>query len=348
MTNQDLPIYSVLPPDEESNSGLVKVSLVGSPAVESDFVLFNGKAKPYLFVETDNRTKITGALLIPDKLIYREDAKGNGYYLTFSKEVIEALRDKFHKDSLGSQVNVDHSNDVEDVFLVESWIVGTPDKSTQLGLDLPEGSWAATYKVNNPDVLDSIKAGTFNGFSIEAYLNKTIQSMSQTTEQTKLGFLDSFKKLLGFAVIGGLLNEAEANGIISNPNEPNVNIPNEDPIATLSNAVLELESRLAGLWTMVNQMQAEMDANKVSEPVADEPTEAPVEPTDEDMAAKEAEDKAKEEEAKRIADLEAEAAKAKQELAAIKQEPMGKPVTMWGKEASTEQSFASKLKNLKL
>jgi hypothetical protein len=336
----NLPIYSVLPPDEEANSGLVKVSLVDSPAVESDFVLFAGKSKPYLFVETDNRTKITGALLIPDKLIYREDSSGAGYYLTFSKEVIEALRDKFHKDSLTQEVNTGHAIDVNDVFLVESWIVGNPDKSTQLGLELPEGSWAATYKVNNPEVLGAIKAGTFKGFSIEAYLNKTIQTMKHE-DSTKLGFLDSFKKLLGFAVIGGLLNEADATGLLDNPNEPNVNIPNEDPIATLSNAVLELNAKLEGMWVTVNQMQAEMDAMKVSEPKAEEPV-IPAEPTDEEMAAKE-------DEAKRIADLEAEANKAKEELAAIKEEPMGKPVTMWEKESLTPaQSFTKKLNKLNI
>jgi len=343
----NLPIYSVLPPDEDSNSGLVKVSLVGSPAVESDFVLFQAERQPYLFVETDNRTKITGALLIPDKLIYREDSSGAGYYLTFSKEVIEALRDKFHKDSLTQEVNTGHSVDVNDVFLVESWIVGNPDKSTQLGLELPEGSWAATYKVNNPEVLGAIKAGTFKGFSIEAYLNKTIQKMKHE-DSTKLGFLDSFKKLLGFAVIGGLLNEADATGLLDNPNEPNVNIPNEDPIATLSNAVLELSAKLEGLWVMVNQMQAEMDAMKASERLPEEPI-VPAEPTDEEMAAKEVEDKAKEDEAKRMADLEAEADKAKQELAAIKEEPMGKPVTMWEKESLTpSQSFTKKLNKLNI
>jgi hypothetical protein len=35
--------------------------------------------------------------------------------------------------------------------------------------DLPEGSWMATFYIENDEVWDQIKSGEFNGFSLEGY-----------------------------------------------------------------------------------------------------------------------------------------------------------------------------------
>jgi len=344
MTSQ-YPIYKVDAPElDDDTSGLTKVSLVENPAMESNFVLF--EKEMVKFVSDEAKSKVSGALLIPDKNIYREDSKGNGYYMQFSKEVIERLRDKFHKDNLGLSVNVDHSTDVEDVFLVESWIVGNPDKSTSLGLDLPEGTWAATYKVNNKEVLAQIEAGTFRGFSIEAFLDKTIKM--ENNKETKSGFMSSLKSLLGFAVIGGLLNEADSAAIIDNPNESDVNVPNEDPIKTLSEAVLTLEARLEGMMQVINQLTAEVDVLKNGSEVEEIPAEDATEDAAEgEMAKEEGEEEAPVEDEK-LAEAVAENARLKEELAAIKGQELGKKVSMHKGEAlSDAKVFANKLKNLK-
>ena len=57
--------------------------------------------------------------------------------------------------------------------MIESWIVEHPtkDKSNLYGFTLPKGTWFAMYSVaDNPKVWERVKAGEFNGFSIEALL----------------------------------------------------------------------------------------------------------------------------------------------------------------------------------
>jgi hypothetical protein len=56
--------------------------------------------------------------------------------------------------------------------IVESWIVEdkTMDKSKVYGLDVPEGTWMVTMKVNNDEIWnDYVKENKVKGFSIEGY-----------------------------------------------------------------------------------------------------------------------------------------------------------------------------------
>jgi hypothetical protein len=52
--------------------------------------------------------------------------------------------------------------------MIESYIVDDRNQS-KLYPDLPEGSWIATYLVENNDVWEKIKDGEYNGFSLEGY-----------------------------------------------------------------------------------------------------------------------------------------------------------------------------------
>jgi hypothetical protein len=77
---------------------------------------------------------------------------------------------KYFKENKIHKVNVNHDSkqSKDNVFMVESYIVGDRNTSN-LFPDLPEGSWVATYYVDNDEVWDKIKSGEYNGFSLEGY-----------------------------------------------------------------------------------------------------------------------------------------------------------------------------------
>ncbi len=83
------------------------------------------------------------------------------------------------QNKLIDSVNIEHDPErtVDDVSLVESWLVDDPemDKAKKYGYDLTKGSWMAKYKVNNDKVWDEyVKTGKVKGFSIEGIFNNKI------------------------------------------------------------------------------------------------------------------------------------------------------------------------------
>ena len=77
---------------------------------------------------------------------------------------------KYFKENKIHNINTDHDENSikDDVYMIESYIVDDRNKSN-LFPDLPEGSWVATYLVENDEVWDKIKSGEYNGFSLEGY-----------------------------------------------------------------------------------------------------------------------------------------------------------------------------------
>lgn len=153
-------------------SETLAISLVENPAMESEFVALEKEEeeKDKVFLSSDEKHMIYGAVLIPDKDIYRKT--NGGYYINFSKESIEKMSQDIMKEYRQFDFKTDHKNEVSDVCLVESWIVSDSyrDKSNALGIEVPEGTWMAGVKVNNQDTWNRIKNGELKGFSVESVL----------------------------------------------------------------------------------------------------------------------------------------------------------------------------------
>ena len=69
---------------------------------------------------------------------------------------------------------------LDDVFLVESWIVKDPknDKSSFYGYEPKKGDWYGMYKIKDTTQFwdEYIKTGKVKGFSVEGYFNDKIIS----------------------------------------------------------------------------------------------------------------------------------------------------------------------------
>lgn len=165
------------------------ISLVDYPAIEIDFQYFNNDKTKYTLakIEDEDKRIITGPAMTPDKLIYRIDFfTGEEYYVYFKKDTIRELAyDYLMKDRL-DRTTIDHASDVENVKVIESWVVENPenDKSSELGYKVPKGTWMVSMKVNDDDTWNKIKNGNIKGFSIEGWFSeKVIKNKAEFSTQ---------------------------------------------------------------------------------------------------------------------------------------------------------------------
>ena len=140
------------------------------------------------FAEQDREKQmVVGPIMVPKKLIYRYDVYNGEYWVYFTEDTIEKIAHKYLINNYQSSVNIDHQEDnvVEDVTLVESWLVEDPEKDKSyalMGKKYPKGTWFGTMKINNKKVWNEyIKEGKVLGWSVEGYFaDKMINQSKQT------------------------------------------------------------------------------------------------------------------------------------------------------------------------
>ena len=151
-------------------SGIEAISLVESPAIEEDFIAL--KSQEVKLAEISNEKRILmGALLVPNKPIYRKSGEEE-YYIYFSKKTIEKASQLYLMNGNQNNTTLEHQHSLKGLTLVESWLVEDEvhDKSRKYGLDVPVGTWMGAVKVNSDEVWDEyVKTGKVKGFSIEGY-----------------------------------------------------------------------------------------------------------------------------------------------------------------------------------
>lgn len=177
--------------DEEMElSGIDAISIVENPAIEEDFIALKTEQKEYKFAEVDKEKKIImGAMLVPDKPIYRRDENEGEYYIYFSKDTIRKAMELFFQNGNQSNATFEHMESITGLTMVESWIVEDTDKdkSKLYELNVPVGTWMGTIKVNNDKIWnDFIKTGKVKGFSIEGYFADKAKTPLSKVDDTDL------------------------------------------------------------------------------------------------------------------------------------------------------------------
>lgn len=167
------PVFQIGISTEDQQTGVNLISFVANPAIEADFVALSAHK---LHLATDGMKQIlTGPVLIPDKQIFRKDEEGKPFYIVFTSEVIEGIRNKFHKEKHTHATNDEHAVALDGNYVVESWIIADAekDKAVALGLsDLPAGTWMVSYHVPDADYWEKeILSGNKRGFSLEGFFN---------------------------------------------------------------------------------------------------------------------------------------------------------------------------------
>ena len=153
-------------------TGKIKLSIVSEPAIELGFIALS-KDKPNQFsiklskeVKNSERQIVSGVALLPGKMIERKDG-----YVYFCKSDVEQIAFNALQTNVFS---VEHgSEELQDVYLLESWISRTPN---ELGIESPVGSWYVSLKVENNELWNKIKSKEYIGYSIEGQFEDVIEN----------------------------------------------------------------------------------------------------------------------------------------------------------------------------
>lgn len=202
-------IVELILDEEQEGSGIEAISIVENPAIESDFVALKNEGVKLAEIDKDKRI-LLGALLIPNKPIYRRSEEGE-YYIFFSKETIVKASQMYLKNGNQNQTTLEHDGALQGLTLVESWIVEdkVQDKSRKYGLDVPVGTWMGSVKVNNEEIWkEYVKTNKVKGFSIEGYF-------ADKMERPKEPIKDDLAKYESIEEELNSIEEAEAEYILS-------------------------------------------------------------------------------------------------------------------------------------
>lgn len=192
-----IPVFEAL--IDSIDTGIYKISLVDLPAVESDFVAFDKQNKVMKYsIENEEQRMVTGVIMRANFNIYRYDEDFGEYYIKYSPETIKLMAEKMMIDNTFNNINLMHEDgtDVEGVNLVELFI-----KDTNKGInptnfdDIENGSLFATYKINNDEIWEQIKLGTFRGFSLEGIFDIERTQLRKTNKENKNTFLTTMNRL---------------------------------------------------------------------------------------------------------------------------------------------------------
>jgi len=186
-----MKIVELILDEDQEESGIEAISIVESPAIESDFVALKNEEVKLAEISKEKRI-LLGALLIPNKPIYRNGSEGD-YYIFFSKDTISKASQMYLRNGYQNNSTLEHSKDLKGLTLVESWIVEdeVQDKSRKYGLNVPVGTWMGAVKVNNEEVWNEyVRTNKVKGFSIEGYFADKMESPKEAVKEDMSSEID--------------------------------------------------------------------------------------------------------------------------------------------------------------
>lgn len=160
--------------NEDEKLGLYTVSFVDKPAVETQYLCFEDENTKPIMLAKQAEQIVSGVALRADFPIYREDENGNPYYVVFTKETIKQMVQRYAKNQMLNNVDLQHDGKLVDgVYMVESYIVDKERGICPVEFsNIEDGSWIVSYKVDNTELWNQIVNGNnLNGFSISALIN---------------------------------------------------------------------------------------------------------------------------------------------------------------------------------
>ncbi|NDW19101.1 hypothetical protein D0T53_09265 [Dysgonomonas sp. 216] len=169
----NLPVFDCRIDDSvDDKSGIYAISFVESPAVEVEFIALSEHLKDEFLCCDKQKQVLTGVVLRPGQLIYRNDPKQGEHFIRFTETEIEKIARKMMKTGIALRSTThQHIDTLSGNYLTELWIVEDPekDKSRALGFEpQPQGTLMCSYKIeDNAYWKNEVMTGNVKGFSIE-------------------------------------------------------------------------------------------------------------------------------------------------------------------------------------
>lgn len=181
----------------EDIDGVLRVSLVDKPAVQSHFLAFNEQRTMQTFsVASEEKRLIRGVLMRADYPILRR-VEGFEYYIVFNAQTIRKVFEKYLREHRSSNVNIMHEqgSEVQGVDLVQIFFKDTASGINPVGFEeIEEGSAFGEYHVTNDAVWAAVKDGTFKGFSIEGYFRE-VEIENNQLNRSNMNFRKVFVRM---------------------------------------------------------------------------------------------------------------------------------------------------------
>ena len=174
----EFPVYELFVEDSE----YIGLALVDTPAIEQDFMYFS--EEPVKMQFNEDKMMVKGPALIPNQLIYRNDALGERYVYFSAETIVKFVELLMSKEK--NKFNLGHTDKYLDAVLIESYFVGEENE-----FGVPKDSWVVGLKVRDKEAWKSIKEGTFKGFSVQSmFSNELVNLMSNNKKETMSNLKD--------------------------------------------------------------------------------------------------------------------------------------------------------------
>ena len=191
-----LPFYKiVVNPDDET--GVDFNAFVDAPAHMKSFIAFGKDQVRYSF--NDEKRIVTGVMISVGTPIYRRDEEFGEHYVVFDSETVDLIRKKFFKQGFQQNLNADHDPDkvINGATLIESYTISSTNPKFPTApeafadMNLQDGTWIASYYVEDEKIWNGVKDGTFTGFSVEGWFDKVKINIKQNHSTMKIAKFDT-------------------------------------------------------------------------------------------------------------------------------------------------------------
>ena len=157
--------------DTDDESGVTAIALVDQPAIESNWMAFSKQTEHKFAVKDEEKRIIEGYFMVADLLIPRIGEQGEKFFVKFSAKTIEAIREKQSRLGMTNNFNLMHDprQIAEGVYMLDNLIIDNErGKVAPKEFEkVPNGSLWGSAKVDNDEIWEQVKNGTFTGFSVE-------------------------------------------------------------------------------------------------------------------------------------------------------------------------------------
>jgi len=172
--------YFKLTINDDDETGVYTNAFVDEPAHQKYMHAFGAQKKKRYF-QDDEKRMVVGVMMSADTPIYRQaDDDHPEHYVIFDAATISKIRLKFHRNNFGNEVNQMHNAELkieEGVFMVDSYSIevnnGPSAPEVFKDQNLKPGTWISSYRIDNDEIWNKVKNGTFKGFSVEGYFEST-------------------------------------------------------------------------------------------------------------------------------------------------------------------------------
>lgn len=347
MNYKGLPVFQATIPDDAE--GMVICSLVENAAVESNFLAFDEDVKPMTFsIENEEQRMVLGVAMKANYPIYRYHPEYGEFFIVYSPETIQKMVERFFNEHYVNSVDLEHSFELEEgVHLIQAFIKNEKAGISPVGFeDCKDGSLFFQYHIENDEIWNAIKEGTYKGFSIagtfglEETFSKEINNNSNK-EHKLMSKLSKIKETLRTLLLecgevstsGGIIiwdtdEELKIGDTVHSIDENGNDIQVEDGTYTTEDKkqIIVKDGRVEDIVDVDAEVSSDEPAaeepqeNADEEPAAEETPESEEPSTDEEPSLDER-DALIEELRARIAELEAENQQLRDRIAELEKEP---------------------------